>query len=32
LPLGAIFLRENITVWVAVGAAISTGGIALIAL
>jgi drug/metabolite transporter (DMT)-like permease len=32
LPLGAIFLREHITVWVAVGAAISTGGIALIAL
>lgn len=32
LPLGAIFLREHLTVWVAVGAAISTAGIALIAL
>ena len=32
LPLGAIFLRERITVWVAIGAAVSTGGVALIAL
>ena len=31
LPLGAIFLKEKITIWVAIGTGISVGGIALIA-
>ncbi len=31
LPLGAIFLRERITVWVAVGTVLAVVGIALIA-
>lgn len=31
LPLGAIFLREEITVWVAVGTVIAVGGIVLLA-
>ena len=31
LPLGAIFLKEKITIWVAIGTGIAVGGIALIA-
>lgn len=31
LPLGAVFLREQITVWVAAGTLLAVGGIALIA-
>jgi drug/metabolite transporter (DMT)-like permease len=31
LPLGAIFLRENVTVWVAIGSVIALIGIAFIA-
>lgn len=31
LPLGAVFLKEKITIWVAIGTGISVGGIALIA-
>ena len=31
LPLGAIFLQEKITVWVAVGTLIAVGGIVLLA-
>lgn len=30
LPLGAIFLREQITIWVAVGTVLAVGGIALL--